>query len=158
MRKLQKKTPKKEKSCPGGVTQSWVWEQNLNLNIQSTSRREKVHRAGHSRWKQGFRYRSVSLGFWCPSVTLCSFTKLAMPHLPAIISNNAFQIVCFQCRAWNTLDCVSECQDSCPFSPDTWNSSLFSFHAREVVSLGCKPQKQFPINLRKGFTRVGMAQ
>ena len=32
----------------------------------------------------------------CP--TLCSFTKLTMPHLPTIILNNAFQIVCFQCR------------------------------------------------------------
>lgn len=117
--KTSEEDSKKRKIVSGGVTQSWVWEQNLNLNIQSTSRREKVHRAGHSRWKQSFRYRRVSLGFWCPSVTLCSFTKLAMPHLPAIISNNAFQIVCFQCRAWITLDCVSECQDSCPFSPDT---------------------------------------
>lgn len=115
---------KKEKLFPGEATQSWVWEQNLNLNIKSASRREKVHRTGHSRWKQSLRDRRVSLGFWCPSVTLCSFTKLAMPHLPAIISNNAFQIVCFQCRAWNTLDCVSECQYSCPFSPDTIGSLL----------------------------------
>ena len=124
-KRLQKK---KEKLFPGKVTQSWVWEQNLNLNIKSTSRREKVHRTGHSRWKQSLRYRRVSLGFWCPSFTLCSFMKLAMPHLLAIISNNAFQIVCFHCRAWNTLDCVSECQYSCPFSPDTlavsWSSLL----------------------------------
>ena len=62
----------------------------------------------------------------CP--TLCSFTKLTMPHLPTIILNNAFQIVCFQCRVWETWNCVSECQYSCPFSPDTlavsWSSLL----------------------------------
>lgn len=87
------------------------------INKQKGKRYTGLATPGESRVS---RYRREYL--WAFDVSPCIHLQSLPCLLPAITPNNAFQIVCFQCRAWITGLCE-------------WVSGLMSFLSRHIGSL-----------------------